>query len=267
MQKKNSWLSDEKKDFITNFSEDIANFYFPKQELVTPSLITDNYGITWSKGDYEDAFDGLLEFYHGSFHIYLNESRHQNKSRMRFTFSHELGHFFIDGHRNALASGEAPAHSSFTNFTSDNIIEREADFFAASLLMPRDWVLQEYRKYRKFSFDIISSLSTNFRVSLTATIFRVFYLDLHPMMIVKAQNGEICRIQTSRDFYFYPKHKKNKIPEDSIMYQYFYERKKHKNTQQIWSGDWFNTSSEVKMYEHCIYYDLYNTCYSLVWMN
>lgn len=269
MQRRTSkpFIESDKQEFLTQLAEDIADVYFKEDEKITPSIIANDYGITYSKGEYGDSFDGLIEHNRGRFHIYINEEKSNNERRQRFTFGHELGHFFVDGHRNALASGEVPYLSCHTEFASEYVVEREADFFSASLLMPRNRVISDYQKHRKFSFKIIEKLSTKYDVSILSVIFRVFFLDLHPMMFVKAQRGEIKHIFTSRDFYQYPKHKKTRIPEDSIMYDFFSKGKKYPKTEQIWMGDWFNRRGEGKLYEKCIYHDYSETCYSLVWMD
>jgi Zn-dependent peptidase ImmA (M78 family) len=197
----------------------------------------------------------------------VNKDRQQTVNRQRFTFCHELGHFFIDGHRNALANGEVPYHSSFTNFASENSVEREADFFSACLLMPRNRVLKDYRKHRRFSFSLVEKLATKYGLSILATIFRLFHLDVHPMMIVQIKNGVIHRIFPGNDFYHYPKYKKTRIPEDSIIAEYFTKGIRYKETQQIWTGDWFECRKEEKLYEHCLYYDQYDSYYSLLWKN
>ncbi len=251
--------------FITQLTEHLVDFYFQQDEAVKPSLIAEDYGISWSIGAYEDAFDGLLEHDNGRFHIYVNEDRQQTLQRQRFTFCHELGHFFIDSHRNALLNGEVPYLSYYTGFASEQQIEREADFFSASLLMPRNRLLKDYRSYKKFGFHIVEQLSEKYGLSLIATIFRLLYLDVHPMMIVQSRRGRISYIFTSRDFYHYPKYKKERIPEDSVMFEYTSTGKKHRNTQQLWTGDWFRCRKEEKLYEHCLYYDPQEVCYSLVW--
>src|SRR5258706_8422087 len=49
--------------------------------------------------------------------------------------AYEIGHFFIDEHRNALASGQPP-HPSFPNHPTENLAEQEANLFSSHLLMP-----------------------------------------------------------------------------------------------------------------------------------
>lgn len=264
-KKTNSSVQLEHQCFITLLTEHLVDIYFKQDEAVMPSLIAQDYGISWSIGSYEDAFDGLLEHDNGQFHIYVNQDRQQTLLRQRFTFCHELGHFFIDSHRNALLNGEVPYLSYYTGFASERQVEREADFFSASLLMPRNRVLRDYQSYRRFGFHIVEELSKKYGLSLLATIFRLFYLDVHPMMIVQSRRGRITSIFTSRDFYHYPKHKKESIPEDSVMHEYVSMGKKYPNTQQLWTGDWFHSRGEEKLYEHCLYYDAQELCYSLVW--
>lgn len=261
----NRLIDPEKEVFLTGLAESIVDWYFPGDTPIKPTIIAEAYGITWSVGHYEDAFDGLLEHYGGRFHIYVNQDRQQTRQRQRFTFCHELGHFFIDGHRNALANGEVPYHSSFTNFASENVIEREADFFSACLLMPRSRVLRDYRQHRQFRFSIIEQLARKYGLSILATMYRLFHLDVHPMMIVQAKHGVIHSILYSDDFYYYPKYKKARIPEDSMMAEYVTKGIRHDTTQEIWTGDWFKCRSEEKLYEHCLYYDQYGSCYSLLW--
>ena len=64
--------------------------------------------------------------------------------RKRFAIAHELGHYFIDEHSIALAQNLSAGHCSQTGFVSEIAVEREADLFAASLLMPERRVQEKY---------------------------------------------------------------------------------------------------------------------------
>lgn len=72
--------------------------------MIMPEIIATQSGITYNYGEYGTYFDGVLEHDAGEFHIYLNKQNilYQDNTRLRFSFAHELGHFFIDEHRNAL---------------------------------------------------------------------------------------------------------------------------------------------------------------------
>src|SRR5690554_2923887 len=103
--------------------------YFP-EGVVDPATIADCSDVSYNYGNYRDYFDGVLEYEDGRFHIYLNTHGAFEPSipRMRFTFAHELGHYFIDEHRNALKKGKS-LHTSFYKLQRKNIVELEADFF------------------------------------------------------------------------------------------------------------------------------------------
>ena len=120
-----------------DLAEYLAETHFP-DDPVEPLEIAALCDISSSFGHYEDAFDGLLELKANRFHIYLNRDRlvGPEKPRARFSAAHELGHYFIDDHRNALVAGASP-HPSFTEFVNNSIIEVQADQFAAALLMPQ----------------------------------------------------------------------------------------------------------------------------------
>ena len=58
-----------------------------------------------------------------------------NVGYQNFSLAHELGHYFLEGHVDAvLAHGNR--HESHAGFRSDDPYEIEADHFAAALLMP-----------------------------------------------------------------------------------------------------------------------------------
>ena len=53
-----------------------------------------------------------------------------------FSVAHELGHYYLPGHVDAVFSN-SEIHESHAGFASGNRYEIEADHFAATLLMPR----------------------------------------------------------------------------------------------------------------------------------
>src|SRR5690606_21240802 len=99
MQKTNDFLSSHEKENINELASSIADFYFPTGRI-EPEHIAKKNKIFHSYGEYSDAFDGLIECEDGEFHIYINTDRleHAYSDRARFTFGHELGHYYIDDH-------------------------------------------------------------------------------------------------------------------------------------------------------------------------
>lgn len=140
---------------------------------VQPTPLIHAEGITFSSGDYGGAFDGVLEHRAGRFHIYCNvrDADYPGSTRSRFTVGHELGHYFIDEHRNALASGRVPAHRSFIDKSGHSVIETEANTFSSHFLMPQ----HDFRKAvvkEKPGLQAIINLSSTFSASAQATAIR-----------------------------------------------------------------------------------------------
>lgn len=166
-----------------DLAEYLAESHFP-DDAVRPLEIAEAYGITSSAGQYEEAFDGLLEFRNGRFHMFLNEDRlvDAGRPRARFTAAHELGHYFIDDHRNALIGG-AKAHPSFTEFVTDSMAEYQADEFAATLLMPPRRFLSAAQQ-RDVSVNAIDELATMFGTSMMSTAIRYARADVASIAVI-----------------------------------------------------------------------------------
>jgi hypothetical protein len=153
---------------------------------IDPLAILRAEQITNSFNDYGGAFDGLLEWRPRRFHVYCDLSRVEKRDspRARFTLAHELGHYFIDEHRNALMSGQAPRHASFCDFQSPHLVEVEADCFASSLLMPRSR-FQASAKKAGSDLEGVVQLAKQYCTSITATALRLVQLDLTPCVVLK----------------------------------------------------------------------------------
>lgn len=87
----------------------------------------------------------------------------------RFSISHELGHYFIEGHPEALLTDGV--HESRAGFISGDPFEQEADHFAAALLMPERPFKREIDK-NGAGLACIEALRKACETSLTATAIR-----------------------------------------------------------------------------------------------
>lgn len=263
------FLSDYDKSVISELAEEISNYYF-SEGLVYPEKIATENGITYSHGNYStDSFDGLIECLDKSFHIYINNDRlvHAHTVRARFTFAHELGHYFIDHHRNALMQGLSPSHSSKTGFVSKNFAEREADYFASCLLLPESRFKADCFR-RKFSFELIDELSKKYQSSFTATALRFTSIGNHPIMVVLSFKGAVKWYWSSQDFpYKYLLHNKTKVPDDTVAGEYFSKQRSPSSRQDVFAMDWFKnvweSSTERKFHEQCKFNN--NYALSIIW--
>lgn len=142
-----------------------------------------------SYSDFGTDFDGILEHRAGRFHIYCNitEGKHTHHPRVRFTLAHELGHYFIDEHRNALRAGQPP-RPTFLDRPTNDPIESEANAFAASLLMPKR-EFQDALKSVPLGIKGILELGSTFRVSKQSAALRYANASGRECAIVMFRNG------------------------------------------------------------------------------
>ncbi|UYQ92851.1 ImmA/IrrE family metallo-endopeptidase [Chitinophaga horti] len=221
--------------------------------------------------DYKEYFDGMLVWDSSDFHIHLNTAKGNLPStkRGRFTLAHELGHYFIDAHRESLKSGTLPSHPSHQSLIHNTLMERQADHFAACLLMPEER-LRAMTGGRKFSLDIIKELSKSFDVSLTAALLRFLEVGTHDIMIVFSQDNIVKWTKRSDRF---PKlANKFKIggalPPTSVAGESFLKMDaKYTTVEPVSLDDWFEDRgwNPGPMFEQCFYSDLYNYAISMVW--
>ena len=210
---------------IEELAEFVAESTFPNSRI-EPEQITDQLGITHNYGHYGDAFDGLLEYCDGDFHIFGNLERvyYPEHPRARFTFSHELGHYFIDEHRNALAGGVGP-HASFTDYQSNNPAELEADSFAAALLMPEKRFFSAVRP-RRPSVQSIRELVEQFGTSYASTAIRYAKSNLHSVIVMRWTFEERKWCWSSKDMHQITGNKlykfAEKIPVGSLTHSMLY---------------------------------------------
>lgn len=89
----------------------------------------------------------------------------ENEGFQRFSVAHELGHYFLPDHpEHVLQHGP---HVSKAGFLSNDPYEREADFFAAALLLPRTLIRPALDRLPEGMQGLIK-LANTCRTSLTA---------------------------------------------------------------------------------------------------
>jgi Zn-dependent peptidase ImmA (M78 family) len=113
--------------------------------------------------------------------IGANKSHHPN--RQRFTIAHELGHYFLhEGHNVHLDEGRAAFTVNLRNSESskgEDNDEREANLFAAELLMPAKFLREDLQGVELdllVDDKFLSDLAKKYSVSLQALTFRLTYL-------------------------------------------------------------------------------------------
>lgn len=192
MTKSSVWLPRAREKEIAELAEYVAEQYCP-DDIVDPVKIAHAKGITISFNQYVQAYDGMLEHRDGRFHIYCNLDRVEQRDspRARFTIGHELGHYFVDEHRNALKSGRAPKHGSKCEYESQLYVEREADHFASNLLMPPSRFRLHAAQVEKGLKGILY-LKERFGTSVTSTAITYAKADILPCAVFKWTATELA---------------------------------------------------------------------------
>lgn len=120
---------------------------------------------------FQDALEGLLVELDGGPVIGFN-SRTRHEGRRRFTVAHELGHLVMRHHERFhidLGTTAADGHPPDYDWLS----EREANDFAANLLMPDGEVRRLYKPSKS-----VGGLADEFNVSAQAMSYRLINLGL-----------------------------------------------------------------------------------------
>ena len=108
----------------------------------------------------------------------------------RFTVAHELGHYFLEGHPEAIMK-IGPLHASRAGFTEGNIaIEIEADHFASGLLLPTTLVRAKLSD-APIGLEGIEELAEVSLCSLTASAIRAAECCPYPMAIIVSRAEEV----------------------------------------------------------------------------
>jgi Zn-dependent peptidase ImmA (M78 family) len=156
---------------------------------VDPIAIANKCGIeVVPKPASDGGVSGMLIRYDDQFCItYATHIR--STGFKRFTIAHELGHYFLEGHAEAIFR-EGPIHESRAGFVSAVNYELEADHFAARLLMPNALFLVALRHAGE-GLAAVESLAEICQTSLTATAIRYAECSREPVAIIVSTGGNI----------------------------------------------------------------------------
>lgn len=175
-----SWkLEYAARERATQKGEELADANGITSYPVDPFLILSNerHLIHAEGDDFGDAFDGRLSYVGPRFLLCYNTKynawpkRGLHHSKVRFTIAHELGHYYLDNHRQYLVQQKKP-HGSLSEFESHSRVEREADCFASGLLMPTRLLRARVNCELDATVDTIKSAAADFDVSLTGMMVR-----------------------------------------------------------------------------------------------
>lgn len=193
-----------REDALRQGEEIAADFGFSSPPVDVFKILENELELVYSVGEnFESAFDGRIQYVGPRFLLCYNTKYdrwpHSGKhhSKVVFTIAHELGHFYLERHRRYLVRNLKP-HNSFAEFSSEKLIEAEADHFACGLLMPSTLMR---RLVNSSNFPTIGDIKDNrrkFEVSLTSFLARWTQLSDFPCATIATSGGEVLFGWTSQ---------------------------------------------------------------------
>lgn len=152
-----------------------------------------------------DGFDGaLIRARNLPIGAILVRKSIPERGRKYFTIAHEIGHFILHGHDQACTSSEI---GYWSDGATEKNLEREANEFAAELLMPTERV-EHIAKSDAPSIDLIERIARDFGTSLSAAALRYCEVTQEKCAVVWSKEGVIQWAGRSAAFpFFIPKDK------------------------------------------------------------
>ena len=110
---------------------------------------------------------------------------------MNFSIAHELGHFYLPEHRERLRSGKI--HNSLSDFGSKSPTEREADRFAAHLLMPQQLFIDHVKRFHSgfCTLKNLCAMAERLGTSITSTAIRYCDCGIEATLVVLSKNRTV----------------------------------------------------------------------------
>lgn len=212
------------------------------------------------------GFDGVLvRAQEGSKGIIGVKRSIREESRKRFTIAHEIGHYVIPRHKNAIGPCASGAIENWDSHLDS--LEVEANEFAAEFLLPKLLVHSLLRPHEP-SMKNIRQVAEQFETSLTSTIYRFLSLTDLACVLVWSENGNASWYRRSPGFPFYLP--KSEIPHvKSFAGLLFAGKSAPDDFAPVPPELWLNAqdAERVKLLlEHSIYLRNYNAVVTLLWI-
>lgn len=144
-----------------------------------------------------DGWSGMLVHTSGQFGI-VYATNIDNEGFQRFSIGHELGHYCLPGHHEHVVPVDGVPHFSYAGHGGKDDFEREADAFAACLLMPSEAVAPLTQA--EPCLEAVEALAEGCGASLASAGSRFAELSPAAVVVVLSQGDRVVRAGMSRKF-------------------------------------------------------------------
>ncbi len=200
---------------------------------------------------------GIFILKDGSKLILLNENI-RYETRKRFTVAHEIGHYIIPEHENIYNCSQ----EDIEKYQAHNIIEKEANEFAAELLMPETHFNYDV-DHHSLTLINIKSLSEKYLTSLTSTAIKFIKCTKDVGAIVLSQNGNVLWAFRSETFPYSVI--SGEIEESSYVHNYYNNGSiEVDRPQEVPCYAWLDRDISENLFEHSIPYTDLNMVLTLL---
>jgi len=156
---------------------------------INPFDIAKDRDITvQAKENSEGGVSGMLLRYGDKFGI-IYATHISSIGFQHFSIAHELGHYFLDGHIDHVLPKDG-CHVSLAGFVSEDPFEKEADAFAAGLLMP-EYLLRQAINNNPVGLKGIRALAELCCTSLTASAIRYAELTKEAIAVIVSTDMKV----------------------------------------------------------------------------
>lgn len=171
------------------------------------------------------------------------------RGRERFSIAHEVGHWHL--HRGR--SFQCRVDDADLNLASDRAVEKEADTFAAHLLMPQPIFSPLVDQIGKPTFRQLGELAATFETSLMATALRLTNINTLPSIVASYTLGGRRWSLPAADI---PKRwfMKQELDDESLTYDLLNQGKEVRHLAKTPADAWFQNddAGKYEVIEQCV---------------
>lgn len=163
------------------------------------------------------------------------------RGRERFSIGHEVGHWHL--HRGK--SFQCRVDDADLNLAADRALEKEADTFAAHLLMPQPLFAPLVKQIGQPNFKQLGELASTFETSLMATALRLANINTLPVIIASyTKTGRRWSLPAGD----VPKRwfMKRELDEDSLTYDLLHKGTEVRHLGKTPADAWFQNDDAGK---------------------
>ena len=189
----------------------------------------------------------------------------RSPGRKRFTIAHEIAHFVLhgyDGHGSICKDKDIEGWAR-----GGNDKERQADDFAAELLMPVAAVAPYFASTTP-SLGVVEAIANDCNASLSAAAWRYCDLTTHQCAVVWSEQGKVAWSKASTEFPFFIA-KGRLLEQGSYAWDCSRGRRVHSRPEPVAANTWIdslNLLEGARIYEESRSLSSYASVLTLLWI-